>query len=248
MIKTEIYKLGKIKQLIDLNGDTTNFDLTFNVTSNDSSEFEALVVDQTTLDNNPTLEYKKAPGGTISGNILADKNVYQNYFLLLRSDNPCECTVKIEKKVIPPNPKFVKENFKEQVVGQNIPQTQENKDDSSKKSKFDFKKLLIVLAVVSGLAFVYFKFIKKPKKDKEDKEDKDNGINKSKEQDDDVASVFTVPSVHSAKVSVPSTPVKKTCDKDVCTIKVETPKISSPVRTPPSLLSKLKTLPSIKKI
>jgi len=89
-----------MKQLIDLNGDLTNFDLTFTATSKDGSPFELLVVDQTTLDSNPSLEYKKAEG-TISGNIISDKGVYQNYFLLLKSDTPTECEVSIELKEIP---------------------------------------------------------------------------------------------------------------------------------------------------
>ena len=52
------YTLGKIKQLIDLNGDSTNFDLSFNVTCQDDIPYNILVVDQTTLDNTPELQYK----------------------------------------------------------------------------------------------------------------------------------------------------------------------------------------------
>lgn len=99
-VSNKTYNLTPIKQLIDLNGDITNFDLTFTATSKDGSPFDLLVVDQTTLDSNPTLEYKKAQG-TISGNIISDKGVYQNYFLLLKSDTPCECDVTIELKEIP---------------------------------------------------------------------------------------------------------------------------------------------------
>jgi hypothetical protein len=82
MKRNENYKLSKVKQLIDLNGDLTNFNLTFNVESSNGSEFEAIVVDQATLDNNASLDYKKAPG-SISGSIIADKNVYQNAMYLL---------------------------------------------------------------------------------------------------------------------------------------------------------------------
>ena len=41
------------QQLVDLNGDTTNFDLTFNAASSDGSDFDVVVVDQATLDSNP---------------------------------------------------------------------------------------------------------------------------------------------------------------------------------------------------
>ena len=80
------------QQLIDLNEETTNFDLTFKAKSLDNSHFDVLVVDQTTLDNNPNLEYKRAKG-EISGNIISDKNVYQNYFLCLKSEKPCDVEI-----------------------------------------------------------------------------------------------------------------------------------------------------------
>ena len=99
------YRLGKIKQLIDLNGDSTNFDLQFQVTCEDDTPFKVLVVDQTTLDNNPDIEYKETKN-TISGHIVADKNVYQNYFLILKSDTPCNVEVELTKKVLPKTPEL----------------------------------------------------------------------------------------------------------------------------------------------
>jgi hypothetical protein len=101
MSTRKTYSVGKIKQLVDLNGDSINFDISFRVTSRNKEHFELLVVDQTTLDNNPNLEYKKVVEGTISGNILQDKNIYQNYFLILKAENPCECDVEIIKKELP---------------------------------------------------------------------------------------------------------------------------------------------------
>ena len=91
------------QQLVDLNGETTNFDLTFTAKSTTGSEFDVLVVDQTTLDSNPTLDFKRTNGGTISGNIVSDKDTYQNYFLCIKSDNPTEVNITINKREIPPN-------------------------------------------------------------------------------------------------------------------------------------------------
>lgn len=99
------YTLNTIKQLIDLNGDSTNFDLSFTVTCQDETPFDLLVVDQTTLDNNPDLEYKQA-NKTISGSIVADKNVYQNYFLILKSATPCVVDVELTKKELPKTPEM----------------------------------------------------------------------------------------------------------------------------------------------
>lgn len=97
------YTLGKIKQLIDLNDDSTNFDLSFTVTCHDDTPFQMLVVDQTTLDNNPELEYKNVKN-SISGNIVSDKNIYQNYFLILKSEKVCKVDVETIKKVLPKTP------------------------------------------------------------------------------------------------------------------------------------------------
>ena len=94
------YNLSKIKQLIDLNGDSTNFDIQFRVKEKNNKPFDILVVDQTTLDNSPDLQYKKA-NGQMSGSMIQDKNVYQNYFIVLKADEPCECDVEIIKKELP---------------------------------------------------------------------------------------------------------------------------------------------------
>lgn len=99
VIKT--YTLNKVRQLIDLNGDTTNFEISFKASTKNKEPFEMLIVDQTTLDNTPTLEFKKAVNGEIAGNIVQDKNIYQNYFMVLKADNPCQCDVEIIKKELP---------------------------------------------------------------------------------------------------------------------------------------------------
>lgn len=136
------YNLNNHKQLIDLNGDTINFDITFTVTSKENSEFELLVVDQATLDNNPSLEYKHVKG-IISGNIISDKNVYQNYFLILKSENPCDVEVKIEKKEIEPNTSIVNEKI-------------ENLSNLSSKRKINWKIIIIICIILIGSAFLYY--------------------------------------------------------------------------------------------
>ena len=106
MSQTKKYSLGKIKQLIDLNGESTNFDVKFKVECKDNSPFQVLVVDQTTLDSTEKLEYKNATK-VISGNVISDKNIFQNHFLILKSDNQCEVDVEIIKKELPKTPDSV---------------------------------------------------------------------------------------------------------------------------------------------
>lgn len=94
-VSTKVYTLGKMKQLIDLNGDVVNFRSTFKATSTGGESFYAIAVDQKTLDNGEELQYKHAEK-SISGTIVSDSGIYQNYFLILKSDVECECTVEIK--------------------------------------------------------------------------------------------------------------------------------------------------------
>jgi hypothetical protein len=96
-----IYSVTSQKQLVDLNGESRNFDLTFTAESEDGEPFEAIVIDQNTVDTHPDIAYKRVEGH-ISGNVIADKDVYQNYYLALRADKPCKVKVSIQKREIPP--------------------------------------------------------------------------------------------------------------------------------------------------
>ena len=141
-------KLTPIKQLIDLNGDKVNFDLNFNVTSANKVPFDALVVTQKMLDSESPLEYKKVKEGTINGNIVSDKGVYDNYLLLLKSDTPVECQITIDIKDIPINQEFFRQlqqnnleqkNLEQQVNKQNTQNNQINRtknlEDKNSRNK-----------------------------------------------------------------------------------------------------------------
>jgi hypothetical protein len=160
-----VYDIGKMKQLIDLNGQTTNFDITFNATSVDGSEFDIVVVDQTTLDNNAELNYKKA-NGTLSGNIISDKNVYQNYFIVLKADKPTKVDITINKKEIPPNMNNneIKNTYEEQEQDQ-VPMEKKIMQYQDKKvnveSSTSSSKILFIIIFIILLVLVYFFFIKK---------------------------------------------------------------------------------------
>ena len=148
MTKTTTIDVNNIQQLIDLNGEMTNFKITFNVKSEDGSEFNAVVIDQHTLDNNATPEFKTTKNGELSGTIIADKNVFQNYYLALKSDKPVVCTLNIDIEEIPP---------------QNIENFVGNSDDD--KSIFSNWKIILlivgILCVVGYGIYMYF-FAKSP--------------------------------------------------------------------------------------
>lgn len=146
-IKT--YSIHNVKQLIDLNGDSTNFDITFKVASKNGAPFDVLVVDQATLDTNPNLQYRRADKGIITGTISNNKNIYQNHFLVLKSDTPCECDVEIIKKELPVN----------------IPQQPTTTVPTSLSKKrtdgFDWVKILLVLGAIAGIIVVLYWLPKK---------------------------------------------------------------------------------------
>jgi hypothetical protein len=104
MEETTKLELSKRHQLVDLNKKLVNFKLDFNVVSLNDSEFEAVVINQTDMnkfDNLDTIEMKTAPK-KISGNIIADNNNYENYFLILRSNEPQTVEIKTMIEEIPP--------------------------------------------------------------------------------------------------------------------------------------------------
>ena len=100
------YKVSKQNQLIDLNGTMVNFNLTFTATSANNLPFEAVVMDQAGLDTNPNIDFKQVTDGTISGNIISDKNVYQNFFLVLKAPQETSINVTIDIKPLPPRPQL----------------------------------------------------------------------------------------------------------------------------------------------
>jgi hypothetical protein len=150
----QTHQVGKIKKLIDLNGDTTNFDITFRVDSKNKEPFDILVVDQTTLDNNPSLEYKKVENGSISGNVVNDKNVYQNYFVILKADNPCDCIVEIIKKELPKSLPASTEKLVQ-------PPTVTNNGGKKTENGFSMVKILFIIAAIAGLGIVFYLYSKK---------------------------------------------------------------------------------------
>lgn len=104
---TNRYMLSKIRQLIELNGESVNYKINFRAMSLNKQPFEALVVSQTELDKNPSLEYQKVADGMIEAQINNDNNIYQSYFLILKADQPCECEVEITKEEFPKVETFV---------------------------------------------------------------------------------------------------------------------------------------------
>jgi len=169
--------LNNIKQLIDLNKDKVNFELDFQVESMNGVPFEALVVTQEMLDSETPLEYQKA-NGVISGKIVSDKNIYQNYFLILKSDTPVECKVMTNMKDIEPNlnqplppPQQQGQPTPQQRQSMQIPPPRRRDDETDflkdrqnkkKNSWFTLRNLCFVILGLVIIFLVWYFFFYKP--------------------------------------------------------------------------------------
>ena len=102
--ETNTIELTSRHQLVDLNKKLVNFKIDFEVLSAEKKEFDAVVLNQSTINNYDALdkiEMKRAPGH-ISGTIVADNNKYENYFIILKSDEPHSVDVTTTVEEIPP--------------------------------------------------------------------------------------------------------------------------------------------------
>lgn len=104
-MSTQRFHINKRPQLIDLNNDLTNFRLTFECVSIPmESEYRLHVTTQAELDGTdiPSLPFKTVRG-KMSGNIIADENKYDNYFLVVCADQEMDLDVNID--IVPIEPK-----------------------------------------------------------------------------------------------------------------------------------------------
>src|SRR5574344_298110 len=91
---TKTYQVDKHKQLIPINGSMVNFSCFFEVTSKDKKPFNITIVEQGEI---KPKQYKLVDNGYINGQIESDGQL-KSYFLVLKSQPPCECDVRIVLK------------------------------------------------------------------------------------------------------------------------------------------------------
>jgi hypothetical protein len=160
-------KLSPIKQLFDLNGELINFDLYFEI-STKNIPFDVLVVTQKILDTGENLQYRNVTNGFITGNIVSDKNIYDSYFLLIKSNQECDCEIKITIKEIPPNQDFLKyqqnkileETQKKNQLDQDIEKQPESQNKlNNKLNKLTDKKTDNTKSNLTNSGFFNWKFV-----------------------------------------------------------------------------------------
>jgi hypothetical protein len=158
-------------QLVDLNKEYMNCEITFECKAADATkDFEIIVVNQDQLDtvDLSSLEMKKTRGGFVSGNIVADENRQQNYFLVLKSVNeePVEVDVNISLNQIEPDPNKI---ASQQTMTQNEIMSAENTASYvppiivkkawyavfREKPVYLFIVLVVILLIVGGIYYMY---------------------------------------------------------------------------------------------
>jgi hypothetical protein len=157
MIIKKTLDLNNIKQIVDINGEMINFTADFQIISKNNVPFQLCIMDQTSLDNGDKIEYKNV-NGSISGNVKNDKNIYQNFFLLLKTDQKnCSCDITIDLNETQPQT--------ETSSPPQIPDKLQEDKSSPSDSSCNIWKILKIVAIVAiigvGIYYGYKYYIKK---------------------------------------------------------------------------------------
>jgi hypothetical protein len=138
--QTKTYTLSKVQQLVDLNNDVVNFRLKFHIESKEGKPFQAVVVSQSQLDSDEDIQFQNVDS-VISGDVENNNNVYQNYYILLKSDTPVTVNV---TTLFEPLPEYIEEE---------TPQTPEPEEP---KTNFDSLKTIILIAIVACVLYMLY--------------------------------------------------------------------------------------------
>jgi len=154
--------LSNKRQLIDINEDATLFDIDVTVTADSKYEFQAAVVNQTQLDAGD-INYQVF-SGNMGVKVKNDKNVYQNHFLVLKSEKPGNVEVTLMKNQPPPPfqpapPPEIPEIF--------APPIQQPLKVKKSQSIFTMRTLFIILVLVGLGVGLFFMWRGSPSVDKD---------------------------------------------------------------------------------
>lgn len=163
-----MYNLSKTRTLIDLNGTLANFKTSFTVTPTDNTiEYQASIVNQTVLDNGDEIK-SRALKGPFTGDYENKDGVYQNYFLVLNSDQGVQVSVDINILPLDTN---VQTQQNRQIgitsLENNIARQEEEAmkatttSSGEDKNKRNTKYFLIFLVVLVGGFLLYYFWNKK---------------------------------------------------------------------------------------
>ena len=113
-ITTTKYSINQIKQIIPLNENIVNFELNFEIKSENNLPFKAVVLSDDELNSENPINYQEVKNGIINGNIVNDKGVYQLYYLLLKAEQPVDCDITLDIKEVSLNQEIQEEQINQE--------------------------------------------------------------------------------------------------------------------------------------
>ena len=152
-----VVNLDVNKQFFEITEGLVNFEVDFEVKTENNTPFEIAVVDQNTLDSDK-FPYRKIENGQANGKVTNDSNRKLSFFMVLKSDTPTKATVSLQKHALP-------------YTGQDevgvTPQPQQQRRVQKQKTKKGLserfsniaknKTALILLVVACAAALYYFR-------------------------------------------------------------------------------------------
>ena len=145
--KTKTYLVNNVNQLIDINGELTNFSANFLVKSQDGKPFEILVIDQDSLGNEGNMPFRKVDNGKVDGEISHDSGTHKTYYIILKSSVPTKCDLDLDIREIEPKTQPVS-------VPEATPPIVQKPDESVGWFKI-FLIIAVLVAVVCGIYYVW---------------------------------------------------------------------------------------------
>lgn len=160
---TKTYKLGNIRQLIDLNVDKTNFHCDFEVRSLQKKPVQLTVVTQTQLDSE-NLEYRELDDGYLAGSVSSNEDVYQNHFLVLNAKEDTDVEVTINTREISAQEKGEEYTSQATNTKSTLPEWQQHTNFGSESTISSqesggtnwVKIILIIVVVLIGIGLLYY--------------------------------------------------------------------------------------------
>jgi hypothetical protein len=144
------------KQFFEITEGLVNFEVDFEVKTDNNSPFEIAVVDQKTLDSDQ-FPYKRIDKGQVNGKVTNDSNRKLPFFMVLKADQPATAHVSLQKQSLP----LVGEDAKQPIVTQRRNPTAATLKDSKKSYSEKFSALaknrtFLITALVVLVAAVWW--------------------------------------------------------------------------------------------
>ena len=95
------YSLSKTKKMISINDETINFNASFSITSTKNIPFQCIIANQHILDTTDPSELQYEKFTSTSGEVIVNNNVYQHWYIILKSAEPNEVEIEINFEKLP---------------------------------------------------------------------------------------------------------------------------------------------------